>query len=609
MPRSMTKPDDGISFGDVFRFVSGYWRKQSVRLRFILFFVVAAAFVETNLPNALSAFLNKIRTHAPQPVILTYLAIFLGNYLLQVILRWGNFNNYNRFETRVFKELMDDAFAQVHAMSEQFFVNTFTGSIISRITRARNRIEGFEDQVLLRLLSVGVVLAGSMFFLAMRFPVLAALVTLYIVVLLGISAALIFKVVGPSQSDYADAQDHSTASLADAISGIVTTKAYAQEDREIDRFSEVTEALRQKNLRAYIMTNYTGLAQQLLLCGMLGLLLGGGTWYYLHGKTTVEDIAYLSLAYTIIQSYVRDIGDNIKNLLTSSYELHAIVALMRQKPGVRDVAGAAPLRVARGAIDFDGITFVYPGKPEPVFRDFSLSIRAGERVALVGHSGSGKTSLIRLLQRSYDLAGGAIRIDGQDIAQVTQQSLRAELATVPQDPVLFHRTLADNIAYGRPNATHDEVRRAAHQAHIDDFIMRLPEGYETMVGERGVKLSGGERQRVAVARAILANRPILILDEATSALDSESERAIQDALRTLLKGRTSIMIAHRLSTILDADRIVVMDNGRVVEEGTHAQLLARRGAYASFFDLQSGGLIGDGAAESMDEDDVHAVNL
>ncbi len=589
---TISKPQPEPTFRDVLSFVGGYWLRQPRRFACILFFITAAAFVETNLPNALSAFLGKIRIHADAPVVYLYLGFFLANYLVQVALRRGNVSFfYNRFETQIFKQLLDDAFAHVHTLSERFFVNNFTGSIISRITRARNRLESFQDQIILKVTSVTVIMVGSIFFLSLRFPMLAAMVVVYLVVLLFVSALLVMKVVGPSQSAYADAQDYNTANLADSIASIATTKAYAQEERETKRYFGITENLRVKNLRAYRLTNFTSLVQDLLLSGMLALLLGGGTWYFLQGRSSIEDIAYLSLAYTIIQSYVRDIGDMIKNILTSSYELHAIVRLLREMPGVKDRDHALPLALQGGAIDFAHVSFTYPGKQMPVFHDLSLSIKAGERIALVGHSGSGKTSFVRLVQRLYDIQKGAIIIDGQNIADVTQQSLRGMIASVPQDPILFHRSLTDNIAYGRPQASFDDVRRAAQQAHIDDFIMGLPQQYETLVGERGVKLSGGERQRMAIARAILANRPILILDEATSSLDSGSERAIQEALRALTHGRTSIMIAHRLSTILDADRIVVFDKGGIAEQGTHAELLKKDGIYAGFFRLQSGGFI------------------
>ncbi len=332
--------------------------------------------------------------------------------------------------------------------------------------------------------------------------------------------------------------------------------------------------------------------QRLLLTGMLVLLLGGGVWYLLHGKATVESMAYLAFAYTILQSYVRDLVDNIKNILTSSYDLHAVIVLLREAPEVPLLPVRPALHIRAGAIAWEQVRFTYPGKLTPVFDGLSVTIRAGERVALVGHSGSGKTTFVRLLQCLYAIQGGRIRIDGQDIATGSRSSLRGAIALVPQDPILFHRTLAQNIAYGNPTADMNAIEQAAEQAHIATFIMGLPHKYETLVGERGIKLSGGERQRIAIARAILADRPILILDEATSSLDSHSERAIQDALRSLTHGRTSIMIAHRLSTILDADRILVFDKGHIVEEGTHNELVARQdGIYAGFFKLQSGGFI------------------
>jgi ATP-binding cassette subfamily B protein len=305
-------------------------------------------------------------------------------------------------------------------------------------------------------------------------------------------------------------------------------------------------------------------------------------------------MAYLAYAYMIMQSYVQRLSFQIKDVLTASYDLHAVILLLQEAPEVPVEPKLPALAIGKGTIAFDAVRFTYPGKEAPVFDGLSVAIAAGERVALVGHSGSGKTTFIRLLQRLYELQQGRILIEGQDIATHSLDSLRSAIALVPQDPILFHRSLADNIAYARPEASRAEIESAARQAHIHDFIDTLPQRYETLVGERGIKLSGGERQRIAIARAILADRPILILDEATSSLDSVGERAIQEGLRSLTHGRTSIMIAHRLSTILDADRILVFDGGRIVEEGTHAQLLAvPDGIYARLFNLQSGGFIAD----------------
>jgi ATP-binding cassette subfamily B protein len=257
-------------------------------------------------------------------------------------------------------------------------------------------------------------------------------------------------------------------------------------------------------------------------------------------------------------------------------------------PEVVDPPAAPAFRPELGEIVFDRVTFRYKSAAAPLYDRFTLRIAPGERVALVGPTGSGKSTFVKLIQRLYDLQSGAILIDGQDISTVTQGSLRRAIAVVPQDPALFHRALADNISYARPDATLDEIMLAAKRARADEFIARLPKGYDTLVGERGVKLSGGERQRVAIARAFLADAPILVLDEATSSLDVETERQVQAAMEELMVGRTTIVIAHRLSTIRSADRILVFDDGRVVEEGRHAELVDRGGAYARLHAVTEG---------------------
>lgn len=579
---------------DVLRFAASYWRKQPKKLSVILGMILTGALLEAYLPSALSSFLSAIQIHSDKTNILICLGIFVGIYLLQALLTSAAYLIYNSFETTLFKSLIDDVFAHVQRLSQHFFVNTFAGSIVSKINRARQQIEIFEDQILVRIFPTLAILISSMVFLAQRFPLLALLMVVYLCLLTMVSAFLVFNVSGPAQGRYAEAQDIYSAHLADSVSGSATTKAYAQEPSEIARFFKMTHHLRLKNLRAYHLGNAAGLVQRLLLTGMLALMMGGGTWYFFQGKASVESMAYLAFAYTIMQSYIRDVGENIKMLLTSSYDLHAIIALLKETPEVADDSQYPNLKIQKGEIIFDKVTFTYPEKTTPIFYNLSVTIRAGERVALVGHSGGGKTSFIRLLQGLYTIQEGQISIDGQDIAQHSLSSLRRAIALVPQDPILFHRTLRENIAYAKPEATLEEIHTVAQQSHIDEFILSLPEQYETLVGERGIKLSGGERQRIAIARAILADRPILVLDEATSSLDSKSERAIQEALHTLTYGRTAIMIAHRLSTILDADRILVFDAGRIVEEGRHEELISKEnGLYAHLFALQSGGFIAD----------------
>lgn len=594
MTTSTITSNKSLSFSDVVKFAAGYWVRQPKLLCLILSLVLIAALLETYLPTALASFLTTIQQNLGKSAVLFSLGIFLGAYLANAILISISYIVYNAFETKIFKEIVDDVFEHVYRLPEKFFVNTFAGSIISKINRARTKIEVFEDQILVRIFPTAVVLIGSIIFLFFKFPMLAVILIGYMLILIIVSAFLVFKISGPAQGLYADAQDVFNAHLADSINGVASTKSFAQESHELTRFLDVTSDLRQKNLRAYQLGNRTAFIQRVLLAGMLAILMGGGTWYYFHGLATVEGMAYLAFAYTIMQSYIHDVGENIKNLLTSSYDLHGVVQLLRETPEVPNDKIRPELKIHRGEIEFDQVEFTYPDKTAPIFKSLSVTIKPGERVALVGHSGGGKTSFIRLLQSLYPIQKGCIFIDGQDIHAGSRQSLRKNIALVPQDPVLFHRSLRDNIAYAKPSATMDEIQNAARKAHIEDFILGLPEKYETLVGERGIKLSGGERQRIAIARAILADRPILILDEATSSLDSESERAIQEALQTLTHGRTSIIIAHRLSTILDADRILVFESGRIIESGSHAELLQKEnGIYANLYKLQSGGFISE----------------
>jgi ATP-binding cassette subfamily B protein len=276
--------------------------------------------------------------------------------------------------------------------------------------------------------------------------------------------------------------------------------------------------------------------------------------------------------------------------------MEEMVQLYSQPLGVADASDAKPLHIRLGEVRFEHVTFFYAGQTSPLYRDLNVRVAPGERIGLVGHSGSGKTTFVKLIQRLYDVTEGRILIDGQSVAYATQISLRSQIAIVQQEPILFHRSLAENIAYARPEASQAQIERAARLANAHDFIVRLPRGYQTLVGERGVKLSGGERQRVALARAFLADAPILILDEATSSLDSESEALIQEAMDRLMMGRTSIVIAHRLSTVRAMNRILVFEHGRVVEEGSHEVLLCRpHGHYRRLFERQSGNIVGPSA--------------
>jgi ATP-binding cassette subfamily B protein len=329
----------------------------------------------------------------------------------------------------------------------------------------------------------------------------------------------------------------------------------------------------------------------------MGFMIAIAVFMLIAGASGSFPTATLILIVNYSISMISELGDInhiFKNLNRSLGDASDMTKILDEEDSVKDIPNAPELDAKKGKIEFKDITFQHAEAPAPIFEHFSLNVKPGERIGLVGVSGSGKTTLTKLLLRFADVQEGQILVDGQDISKVKQVSLREAIAYVPQETSLFHRSISENIAYGKPDASEEEIKRAAKLANADIFIKDLPKGYDTLVGERGVKLSGGQRQRVAIARAILKDAPILVLDEATSALDSESEALIQDALLKLMKGRTSIVVAHRLSTIASLDRIVVLRDGKIVEQGSHSELIAKNGAYAHLWSRQSGAFVDDG---------------
>jgi ATP-binding cassette subfamily B protein len=369
-------------------------------------------------------------------------------------------------------------------------------------------------------------------------------------------------------------------------------KAFGAEHREDARLGLVIGKWARRTRRTWMRGTTSFSVQSAALLALQMLVTVTIIWLWWQNRAGAGDVAAVLTTYFVLNGYLQTMGQNVRQLQRSVADMQELVDLHRAPLTITDRPGAPALRVTGGRIDLRNMGFRYGAQGNELFSNLSLTIRAGERVGLVGPSGSGKSTFVRLIQRLHDVTEGSICIDGQNIAGVTQSSLRSQIAIVPQDPALFHRTLAENIAYGSPCATLAEIEQAARLASAHDFITRLPKAYGTLVGERGVKLSGGERQRVAIARAFLADAPILIMDEATSSLDSESEADIQQAMQRLLIGRTAIVIAHRLSTVRSMDRILVFDSGRIVEEGTHDELVrVSGGIYRRLFERQALGLM------------------
>jgi ATP-binding cassette subfamily B protein len=377
--------------------------------------------------------------------------------------------------------------------------------------------------------------------------------------------------------------------VADAVSGVATVKSFGAEAREDARFHTLAWIWRTETKKTWLRFVNTWLVQMVAVLALQAGLAGMLVQMWTQGDASAGDVVFAITAFLMMAGYMRRFGEEVQNVQRGLDEIQDIAGYALQAPEVLDAKAAADFQPGAGEIVFDAVRFTYAGQDRPLYEDFSLHIPAGEKVALVGATGSGKSTFVKLVQRLYDVDSGAILIDGQDVRSVGQRSLRQSIALVPQDPALFHRTIRENIAYARPDASDEEIIAAATQARAHAFIMRLPAGYDTLVGERGVKLSGGERQRVAIARAVLARAPILILDEATSSLDNETEAEVQAALSEVTAGKTAIVIAHRLSTIRDADRILVFDQGRIVEQGDHAELSAQGdGVYARLAAIAAG---------------------
>ena len=493
------------------------------------------------------------------------------------------------FTLKIMSDVARDAFMRVQRFSTDWHANSFAGSTVRKITRGMWALDLLNDTILMALLPSLTVLVGSMILLGLHWPSLGAVIAVGTVIYVSMTMAFSVSYIAPA-ARVSNAWDTKVGgTLADALTCNAVVKSFGAEAREDARLAGVIGRWRTRVRRTWLRYNYTSTAQlAVLLC-------------FRASRDRRRDPAVdRGPRHAGRRHLCADQLLHHPRLSARCRHAHQQSAALGQRHGG---TGRDPWRADRHCRCAGCEADRHPGRAHrvrrrdvpsmaaiatPLYDGLSVDIRAGERVGLVGRSGSGKTTFVKLVQRLYDVTGGKILIDGQDIAKATQHSLRSQIAIVQQDPILFHRTLAENIAYGRPGASMAAIEQAARLANAHEFILRLPKGYGTLVGERGVKLSGGERQRVALARAFLADAPVLILDEATSSLDSESEGLIQQAMERLMKGRTSIVIAHRLSTVRSLDRILVFDRGEIVEQGTHAMLTARAGGiYRGLFERQA----------------------
>lgn len=493
-----------------------------------------------------------------------------------------------KMEVLAMYDLAVNCFTVVNDQSMQFHNDRFSGSLVSQTNKFVWAFERLVDTVIWDLWPTLAYIIMVIVVLAPQVPWFAAGIVGFAAIYALVSG-MPFKKIAHLSDNAAAAETKQTGQLADSISNIISVKSYAHEAHERHRYANFSRATLDANYKQMHATIKRDIEFNGVQIGITALILVflvfGREWLGISIATLVLIVNYAQT----IQGELWNINSIFKNINRVFGDAHEMTIILDMVDDVVDAPNASELILAQASVNFDKISFKHKDAKEPIFQDFTLQVKPGERIGLVGVSGSGKTTLTKLLLRFADVDAGQITISDQNIKEVTQRSLRENIAYVPQETSLFHRSIAENIAYGKLNATPAEIQRAAELANAHEFIKDLPDGYDTLVGERGIKLSGGQRQRIAIARAILKDAPILVLDEATSALDSESEALIQDALNTLMQGRTSIVIAHRLSTVASLDRIVVLEDGKIVEQGTHHQLLGKsHGVYNHLWSRQSG---------------------
>ncbi len=523
--------------------------------------------------------------HHPGP-LWTAFAILVGLIAADNLLwRVGGWFAAHTF-VAVTGDLRRDLFQYLSGHSPTYYAEKQPGTLASRITATSNAVYTAENTTAWNVLPPCIAVAGAIVMIIAVNPLMAGGLLLCSAIL----SVILFKLAG-----HGSARHHTFAAkaaavdgeLVDVIGNMALVRAFGMTFREQKRFGATVKAELDARRQSLLYLEKLRLLHAVITAMLSAGLLGWALWLWNEGKVTSGDIVLVSsLGFTILHG-TRDLAVALVDVTQHVARLSEAVQTLLEPHGMPDRNDATELIAQGGRVDFEGVTFAYPHR-KPILDHFDLNIKAGQRVGLIGKSGAGKTTVLALLQRFYEVQGGAIKIDGQDIAHVTQDSLRHAIALVPQDISLLHRSIYENIAYGRPEASREEVMAAAREARCADFIEAMPEGYDTIVGDRGVKLSGGQRQRIAIARAILKNSPILLLDEATSALDSASEEAIQQALDRLMVGRTVIAIAHRLSTLNNFDRIIVMSAGKVIDDGSPEELRNRPGLYRDLLAKQYG---------------------
>lgn len=562
------------AFTCVFAFTFRLWMRQLGKVAVILALVLISTAADIAVPVVTGRLVDAVAgAKAPWQAF----GALLGFGILSVAAKILSYFFIIDLTIPTMRTAEAEAFAHVQRLPSDWHANAFAGSTVRKITRGAWALDDMADLLMLALLPSALILLGTIGTLtAFRWEV-GLVAGLGALVFLGLSTSLTLFWVAPA-ARLANAQDSQVSgALADAITSNGVVRAHAGELREDARLERVLAKWAHRTRRTWRRGTWAGLSQDMAIWGLRAAVLGGALIAYTRAMADAGEIAFVVSALGMLDGYLRQMGNHVRGLqkaVNDAEELVELMATSRERSVAKLPQTTLPPLAA--ALAFNRVKYGYAGAATPLFTDLDVTITAGQKVGLVGRSGSGKTTFIKLIQRIHEIDDGTITLGGVDIARVPLHILRHHIAIVPQEPVLFHRSLAENIAYARPGASMQEVRNAAARAGAAEFIARLPKGFGTKVGERGVKLSGGERQRVAIARAFLSNAPVLVMDEATSSLDSEAEAQVAQAAERLMEGRTTLVIAHRLATVERMDRILVFDRGQIVEDGTPADLMARK---------------------------------
>ncbi len=571
-----------------------YFWKVMKNFKFSFFTIIIGSIIAASLDiyiplqflklwNVLSA--NKFDfVNIAQNIVILIFILGLTRWVFRRVVGFSN----SYFQSSVMAGLREQGFSYMIGHSRSFFANNFGGSLTQKINKYARAFERLMDKLVNDGLPLIIRLIGTVIAIYTLVPKYAYILAAFCFIFL-ITALIYTKFKLKYDVIAALADTKTTGVVADSISNHSSIQLFAGHDYEVDRVGGVIQSQRKATIFNWYLWEGLGAIQSFYAVVVEFIIFWTAVGDWKLGLITLPIIV-------LIQSYLGRLIENLWSFASivrafyDSFSDAQEMALILNMPYEVDDKITKVLKDVKGEVIFDNVTYVYDKNKTKVFDNFSLTIPSGQKIAIVGTSGAGKSTFVNLLMRLFNLTSGRILIDGVDINSIKQSNLREQIAFVPQDPVLFHRTLMENIRYGKRDATDEEVKKASSLAHCDDFIDKLPKGFDTYVGERGIKLSGGERQRVAIARAILKNAPILVLDEATSALDSESEMLIQDALHNLIKNKTTIVIAHRLSTVRAMDRIIVIENGKIIEDDDHNKLINKEdGVYKKLWNLQAGG--------------------